>query len=44
MANPKVFFDITIRDAAAGHIEIELCADVVPIAAEIFRALCTLHW
>ena len=44
MANPKVFFDITIGDAAAGRIEIELCADVVPIAAEIFRALCTLHW
>ena len=44
MANPKVFFDITIGDAAAGHIEIELCADVVQIAAEIFRALCTLHW
>ncbi|XP_030291512.1 peptidyl-prolyl cis-trans isomerase-like [Sparus aurata] len=41
MANPKVFFDITIGDAPAGRIEMELRADVVPKTAENFRALCT---
>ncbi|XP_073333735.1 peptidyl-prolyl cis-trans isomerase-like [Pagrus major] len=41
MANPKVFFDITIGGAPAGRIEMELRADVVPKTAENFRALCT---
>ncbi|XP_030292160.1 peptidyl-prolyl cis-trans isomerase-like [Sparus aurata] len=41
MANPKVFFDITIGGAPAGRIVMELRADVVPKTAENFRALCT---
>ena len=41
MANPKVFFDMTIGGAAAGRIIMELRADVVPKTAENFRALCT---
>ncbi|KAM8743884.1 peptidyl-prolyl cis-trans isomerase-like isoform 4-T4 [Acanthopagrus schlegelii] len=41
MANPRVFFDITIGGAPAGRIEMELRADVVPKTAENFRALCT---
>jgi len=41
MANPKVFFDITIGGAPAGRITMELRADVVPKTAENFRALCT---
>ncbi|KAF9165690.1 hypothetical protein DFQ26_009558 [Actinomortierella ambigua] len=41
MANPKVFFDITIDNAPAGRIVMELRADVVPKTAENFRALCT---
>jgi peptidylprolyl isomerase len=41
MANPRVFFDITIGDKAAGRITFELFADVVPKTAENFRALCT---
>ncbi|MBK7882231.1 MAG: peptidylprolyl isomerase [Saprospiraceae bacterium] len=39
--NPKVFFDITINDQPAGRIVFELYADVAPITAENFRALCT---
>jgi len=39
--NPRVFFDITIGGAPAGRVEIELFADVTPITAENFRALCT---
>eukprot|EP01089_Gocevia_fonbrunei_P021400 TRINITY_DN8306_c1_g1_i1.p1 TRINITY_DN8306_c1_g1~~TRINITY_DN8306_c1_g1_i1.p1 ORF type:complete len:229 (-),score=68.45 TRINITY_DN8306_c1_g1_i1:4-615(-) len=39
--NPKVFFDVSIGGAAAGRVEIELFADVVPRTAENFRALCT---
>ncbi|MBI5501297.1 MAG: peptidylprolyl isomerase [Deltaproteobacteria bacterium] len=41
MANPRVFFDITIGGRAAGRIVFELFADVVPRTAENFRALCT---
>jgi len=41
MANPQVFFDITIGGAPAGRITMELFADVVPKTAENFRALCT---
>jgi len=41
MANPRVFFDITIGGASAGRIVMELRADVVPRTAENFRALCT---
>mmetsp|Transcript_3791 Transcript_3791/g.6199 ORF Transcript_3791/g.6199 Transcript_3791/m.6199 type:complete len:172 (+) Transcript_3791:83-598(+) len=41
MANPKVFFDMTIGGAPAGKIVMELRADVVPKTAENFRALCT---
>ncbi|XP_019711994.1 peptidylprolyl isomerase Ab (cyclophilin A) [Hippocampus comes] len=41
MPNPVVFFDITIADAQAGRITMELFADVVPKTAENFRALCT---
>jgi cyclophilin family peptidyl-prolyl cis-trans isomerase len=39
--NPIVFFDVSIGNKAAGRIEIELRADVVPKTAENFRALCT---
>jgi len=41
MANPKVYFDITIGGRPAGRVVMELRADVVPKTAENFRALCT---
>ena len=41
MANPRVFFDITIGGKPAGRITFELFADSVPKTAENFRALCT---
>merc|ERR1719293_409647 len=41
MANPKVFFDMTIGGNSAGRVTFELYADVVPKTAENFRALCT---
>jgi peptidylprolyl isomerase len=41
MANPKVFFDVTIGGTPAGRIVMELYADCVPRTAENFRALCT---
>ncbi|KMZ64190.1 Peptidyl-prolyl cis-trans isomerase [Zostera marina] len=41
MANPRVFFDMSIGGSPAGRIVMELFADVVPRTAENFRALCT---
>jgi cyclophilin family peptidyl-prolyl cis-trans isomerase len=41
MANPKVFFDMTVDGQPAGKIVIELRKDIVPKTAENFRALCT---
>jgi peptidyl-prolyl isomerase F (cyclophilin D) len=41
MSNPKVFFDITADGESAGRITFELRADVTPLTAENFRALCT---
>jgi len=41
MANPKVFFDMTVGGQPAGRVVFELYADTVPKTAENFRALCT---
>lgn len=41
MANPSVFFDVSIGGQPAGRIVFELFEDVVPKTAENFRALCT---
>eukprot|EP00244_Chara_vulgaris_P014855 TRINITY_DN95_c0_g1_i3.p1 TRINITY_DN95_c0_g1~~TRINITY_DN95_c0_g1_i3.p1 ORF type:complete len:173 (-),score=36.24 TRINITY_DN95_c0_g1_i3:347-865(-) len=41
MANPHVFFDISLGGQPAGRIVMELYKDVVPKTAENFRALCT---
>merc|ERR1711959_465089 len=41
MANPRVFFDMTLDGVAAGRMEFELYADACPKTAENFRALCT---
>eukprot|EP00747_Dinoflagellata_sp_TGD_P026710 gnl/TRDRNA2_/TRDRNA2_132132_c0_seq1.p2 gnl/TRDRNA2_/TRDRNA2_132132_c0~~gnl/TRDRNA2_/TRDRNA2_132132_c0_seq1.p2 ORF type:complete len:175 (-),score=42.70 gnl/TRDRNA2_/TRDRNA2_132132_c0_seq1:69-593(-) len=41
MANPKVFFEMTIGGAPAGKITFELYADTVPKTTENFRCLCT---
>ena len=41
MANPRVFFDLSIDGHPAGRIVMELFADTTPITAENFRALCT---
>jgi len=38
---PKVFFDMTAGGQPLGRIIMELRADVVPVTAENFRALCT---
>ncbi|CAH2076761.1 unnamed protein product [Thlaspi arvense] len=41
MANPRVFFDMTVDGAPAGRIVMELFNDTTPKTAENFRALCT---
>ncbi|TXG66266.1 hypothetical protein EZV62_007541 [Acer yangbiense] len=41
MANPRVFFDLSIDGIPAGRIVMELFADSTPITSENFRALCT---
>ncbi|KXN73885.1 hypothetical protein CONCODRAFT_77142 [Conidiobolus coronatus NRRL 28638] len=41
MANPIVFFDISIGGQAQGRMKMELFADKVPKTAENFRQLCT---
>ncbi|GLE05186.1 hypothetical protein PINS_up014174 [Pythium insidiosum] len=41
MANPRVFFDMTLGGKPTGRIIFELFADKVPKTAENFRALCT---
>ena len=41
MSNPKVFFDLTADGEKVGRVVFELRADVTPLCAENFRALCT---
>ncbi len=41
MANPTVYFDVSIQSTPAGRIVFKLNSDVVPKTAENFRALCT---
>ncbi|CAK9178412.1 unnamed protein product [Ilex paraguariensis] len=41
MANPRVFFDMTIGGQPAGRIVMELFADTTLRTAENFRTLCT---
>src|SRR6187431_34092 len=39
--NPKVYFDLTADGEKLGRVVFELRADVTPLTAENFRALCT---
>ncbi|XP_011208931.2 peptidyl-prolyl cis-trans isomerase D [Bactrocera dorsalis] len=39
--NPIVYFDISVGEEYAGRMIFELRKDIVPMAAENFRALCT---
>lgn len=39
--NPIVFLEITIGNECRGQLEVELRADLCPIASENFRQLCT---
>lgn len=39
--NPVVFFDVELDGQPAGRITFELFANVVPLTADNFRALCT---
>mmetsp|Transcript_16994 Transcript_16994/g.35008 ORF Transcript_16994/g.35008 Transcript_16994/m.35008 type:complete len:211 (+) Transcript_16994:457-1089(+) len=41
MANPKVYFDMSIGGEKAGRVTFELRKDVAPKTAENFRQLCT---
>jgi len=41
MANPRVFFDMSMGGSPIGRVVFELYADTVPKTAENFRALCT---
>ncbi|CAK8537496.1 unnamed protein product [Lathyrus sativus] len=41
MANPKVFFDMTVSGQPTGCIIFELFTDVTPRTTENFCALCT---
>jgi cyclophilin family peptidyl-prolyl cis-trans isomerase len=41
MTNPRTYFDVTVDGAKLGRIVFELNADVVPLTADNFRALCT---
>ncbi|KAL1197382.1 Peptidyl-prolyl cis-trans isomerase [Cardamine amara subsp. amara] len=41
IANPKVFFDMTVDGKPVGRLVMELFADTTPRTAENFRALCT---
>ncbi|CAL9748949.1 unnamed protein product [Musa acuminata subsp. burmannicoides] len=41
MANPRVYFEMSVGGSPVGRIVMELYADVTPKTAENFRALCT---
>jgi peptidyl-prolyl isomerase H (cyclophilin H) len=41
LANPVVFFDVSLGGASVGRIVMELFADVCPRTAENFRQFCT---